>query len=233
MRWQHPQRGLLGPGHFLPLVEQSGLTRALTAFVLDRALEEIGQRRRDGLDLGVAVNLGPADLLDLGLPAEIERLLRLHRFEPEHLRLEVSEDVVMADLERTVEVLIGLRADRRRDRARRLRRRPLVARPPQAAARRRAQDRPLVRHAAGRRRARRGDRARRSSTSRAGSGCASSPRASRRRDLGALARWGCDEAQGHFLGRPMPLADLEVWLRGLAQRAPGPTQERLWAPVRG
>ena len=38
VRWQHPERGLLGPGHFLPLVEQSGLTRALTSFVIDRAL---------------------------------------------------------------------------------------------------------------------------------------------------------------------------------------------------
>ena len=46
VRWQHPERGLLGPGHFLPLVEQSGLTRALTAFVLDRALEELGELRR-------------------------------------------------------------------------------------------------------------------------------------------------------------------------------------------
>src|SRR4051794_8737994 len=36
VRWEHPRQGLLGPSHFLPLVEQSGLTRALTAFVLDR-----------------------------------------------------------------------------------------------------------------------------------------------------------------------------------------------------
>ena len=75
MRWEHPERGLLGPGHFLPLVEQSGLTRALTAFVLDRALEEIGAPAPRGHDLSVAVNLGPADLLDLGLPSEVERML--------------------------------------------------------------------------------------------------------------------------------------------------------------
>ena len=42
VRWQHPRRGLLTPAHFLPLAEQSGLTRALTAYVLDRALAEIG-----------------------------------------------------------------------------------------------------------------------------------------------------------------------------------------------
>src|SRR3712207_9580866 len=48
VRWEHPDRGMLGPGHFLPLVEQSGLTRALTAFVLDRALEEICALRQIG-----------------------------------------------------------------------------------------------------------------------------------------------------------------------------------------
>jgi diguanylate cyclase (GGDEF)-like protein len=106
VRWAHPVRGLLMPDEFLPLAEQSGLGRALTAFVVDRALEEIGE---SGLELTVAVNLGPADLLDLGLPSEVERLLRRRRFPPEQLRLEVSEDVVMADPERTLEVLGGLR----------------------------------------------------------------------------------------------------------------------------
>jgi EAL domain-containing protein (putative c-di-GMP-specific phosphodiesterase class I) len=107
VRWSHPRRGLLAPAEFLPLAEQSGLGRALTAFVVDLALREIGD---SGLDLSVAVNLGPADLLDLGLPSEVDRLLRRRRFPPEQLRLEVSEDVVMADPQRTLEVLAGLRS---------------------------------------------------------------------------------------------------------------------------
>jgi EAL domain-containing protein (putative c-di-GMP-specific phosphodiesterase class I) len=98
------------PSEFLPLADHSGLGRALTAFVLERALEEIGARRADGFDLSVAVNLGPADLLDLGLPSDVARLLEDRRFPPSCLRLEVSEDVVMADPERTLEVLEGLRA---------------------------------------------------------------------------------------------------------------------------
>jgi diguanylate cyclase (GGDEF)-like protein len=106
VRWAHPVRGLLMPDEFLPLAEHSGLGRALTTFVVDRALQEIGE---SGLELTVAVNLGPADLLDLGLPSEVARLLRRRRFAPEQLRLEVSEDVVMADPERTLEVLGGLR----------------------------------------------------------------------------------------------------------------------------
>jgi diguanylate cyclase (GGDEF)-like protein len=110
VRWQHPVHGLLAPRHFLPLAEQSGLTRALTAFVLDRALEEIDGLRGGGLDLSVAVNLGPADLLDVGLPTEVAHALERHTFAPEHLKLEVSEDVIMADPERTLDVLEPLRA---------------------------------------------------------------------------------------------------------------------------
>ena len=109
VRWEHPRRGLLMPADFLPIAEQIGLMRALTAFVVDRALEEIAERRREGYDLSVAVNLGPADLLDLSLPSEIERLLRRRGFPPDQLRLEVSEDVVMVDPERTLGVLAALR----------------------------------------------------------------------------------------------------------------------------
>ena len=78
--------------------------------MLDRALVEIGERRRDGFDLSVAVNLSPADLLDLGLPSEVLRVLELRDFPASSLRLEVSEDAVMADPERSLEVLRGLRS---------------------------------------------------------------------------------------------------------------------------
>ena len=76
VRWVHPRRGLLMPADFLPLADHSGLGRSLTAFVLDRALEEIGAHRAAGFDLSVAVNLGPADLLDLGLPSDVDRAAR-------------------------------------------------------------------------------------------------------------------------------------------------------------
>jgi len=110
VRWAHPRRGLLMPSDFLPLADHSGLGRSLTAFVLDRALVEIGERRADGFDLSVAVNLSPADLLDLGLPSEVARTLERHDFPASCLRLEVSEDAVMADPERSLDVLRELRA---------------------------------------------------------------------------------------------------------------------------
>jgi diguanylate cyclase (GGDEF)-like protein len=109
VRWAHPRRGLLMPADFLPLADHSGLGRSLTAFVLDRALMEIGLRRSEGFDLSVAVNLGPADLLDLGLPSDVARVLDRRQFPAACLRLEVSEDAVMADPDRSLEVLRELR----------------------------------------------------------------------------------------------------------------------------
>ena len=229
VRWQHPQRGLLGPAEFLPLVEQSGLTRSLTAFVLDRALEEIGALRGAGFDVGVAVNLGPADLLDLGLPAEVERLVQAHRFAPEQLELEVSEDVVMADVGRTVEVLIALRAVGVRtalddfgaghaalahlaqlhvdvlkiDRS-------FVMRVMES-----ERDAAIVRTLV--------DLGRRLGLQVVAEGVETADA------WRVLAEWGCQEAQGNHLGRPMSADALFAWLRQLPEQAREP---QLWAPVR-
>jgi diguanylate cyclase (GGDEF)-like protein len=218
VRWQHPQRGLLGPGHFLPLVEQSELTRALTAFVLDRALAEIGELRRAGVDLAVAVNLGPADLLDLGLPSEIQRILALHGFDPANLRLEVSEDAVVADLERTVEVLSCLREigvpialdDFGAGRSSLVHLRELridELKIDRSFVMRLSEDErnAAITHSIV-------DLGHRLGLNVVAEGVQSEAAWTR------LAEWGCDEVQGHLLSRPMTAAELDPWLRALASR---------------
>jgi diguanylate cyclase len=213
VRWEHPERGLLGPSHFLPLVEQSGLTRALTAFVLDRALDEIGRLRRRGQELSVAVNLGPADLLDLGLPSEVERLLDHHRFAPDALEIEVSEDIVMADVERTVDVLVGLRAigvrtaldDFGAGRAGLAHLKELhvdVLKIDRSFVMRVTHDErdAAIVHSLM-------DLGRRLGVRVIAEGVDSAETCE------LLGLWGCDEIQGHFLARPMPVVELERWLR--------------------
>jgi EAL domain-containing protein (putative c-di-GMP-specific phosphodiesterase class I) len=220
VRWQHPERGLLGPSEFLPLMEQSGLTRALTGFVLDRALEELGPLA----ELDVAVNLGPADLLDLGLPSEVERLLALHSFPADRLELEVSEDVVMADVQRTVEVLLGLRGTGART----------------------ALDDFGAGHAAlGHLRDLNVDTLKidRSFVMRLTRDDRDDAIVHTLVDLGRrlglrvvaegvesveawslLAAWRCDEAQGHFVSRPLPAPELATWIAAL----PRPASPQLW-----
>ena len=109
VRWQHPERGLLLPGDFLPAAEEHGLMGQLTDWVLNEALRQAAAWRDAGFDLDIAVNV-PADRLqELGLPATIERLLALHRVEASRLTLEVTEAAAMRGLTRAVDVLARLR----------------------------------------------------------------------------------------------------------------------------
>jgi diguanylate cyclase (GGDEF)-like protein len=110
VRWQHPLHGLLPPGRFVPLAEQTNLMGALTEKVLDEALRQCRRWREDGLELEVAVNVSPENLLDVRFPDLIARLLRRHRVAPSSLRLEVTEDGVIGDPKRVISVLGDLRA---------------------------------------------------------------------------------------------------------------------------
>jgi diguanylate cyclase (GGDEF)-like protein len=109
VRWRHPSRGLLGPGEFIPLAEQSDLILPLTDHVLAVALEQCRRWKATGTVLPVAVNLATRCLLDLGLPARVAALLAEHGVVPEHLTLEITESAVITDPERVGVVLAGLR----------------------------------------------------------------------------------------------------------------------------
>ncbi|MEA2271938.1 MAG: hypothetical protein QOI98_646, partial [Solirubrobacteraceae bacterium] len=105
VRWQHPTRGLVSPAEFIPLAEHAGLIRPLTARVLDDALRQCRLWLDDGIAVRVAVNLSARSLLDDGLPNEVARLLAGHELGAEHLGLEITESVIMADPARAIEVL--------------------------------------------------------------------------------------------------------------------------------
>jgi EAL domain-containing protein (putative c-di-GMP-specific phosphodiesterase class I) len=105
VRWDHPQFGLLGPGAFLPLAEQTGLMRPLTLRVLDDALAQCARWRDEGVPLTVAVNLGAPNLLDLGLPGDVLALLEKWDVDPGMLQLEITETIVAADPVRVIEIM--------------------------------------------------------------------------------------------------------------------------------
>ena len=105
VRWDHPQFGLLGPGAFVPLAEQTGLMRPLTLRVLDDALAQCARWRDEDLSLTVAVNLGAPNLLDLGLPADVLAALEKWDVDPAMLQLEITETIVAADPVRVIEIM--------------------------------------------------------------------------------------------------------------------------------
>ena len=105
VRWLHPEHGLLAPGEFVPLAEQTGLIKPLTSFVLRRALEQVSVWQRDGHDLSIAVNVSERSLLDPDFPGEVARLLSAAGVAPARLELEITEGTIMADPVRAAAVL--------------------------------------------------------------------------------------------------------------------------------
>jgi diguanylate cyclase (GGDEF)-like protein len=108
VRWEHPERGLLLPGDFVPLAEQTGLIRPLTVYVLERALRQSREWRDAGLDLRMSVNLGARDLLDTRLPDEVQELLERWGVEADRLELEITENTILTDPVRARAVLARL-----------------------------------------------------------------------------------------------------------------------------
>jgi diguanylate cyclase (GGDEF)-like protein len=110
LRWQHPELGLVMPRSFLPFAERTTLLRPLTLHVVNRALSGANEWLRAGHELGVAVNLSPHSLLDLDLPEQIATLLHRWEVPPTSLQFEITEDSLMADSHRSIDVLRRLSA---------------------------------------------------------------------------------------------------------------------------
>ncbi len=109
VRWQHPTRGLLGPGEFMPAAERTGLIGLITSYVLDVVLAEVASWQREGLDLPVAVNISARDLHDPALPDTVDMLLHLHNVAAHRLTLELTETAILSRLDAAMVVLNQLR----------------------------------------------------------------------------------------------------------------------------
>jgi len=110
IRWRHPRRGTLKPGDFVRAAEESDLLGAFTHYVIDKALQVAADVAANGMDVPIAVNLSAHSLLDPRLPSDVGELLRRYDVPPDRLVLEITETVVMSDLDVIDEVLAALRA---------------------------------------------------------------------------------------------------------------------------
>ena len=99
IRWQHPQRGLLLPGAFLPAIEDHPLAIALGEWVIETALTQRGEWQAGGLDLPVSVNVGARQLQEPDFVERLRATLATHpHLRPGALVLEVLETTALADL---------------------------------------------------------------------------------------------------------------------------------------
>jgi diguanylate cyclase (GGDEF)-like protein len=108
IRWHHPAEGLIPPGEFIPQVERSTLIRPFTLWVVEHALLQCRQWQDMGLPTKVAVNISARNLLDSELPDDVAKLLVKHRVTPDYLELEITESAIVADPERALDILTQL-----------------------------------------------------------------------------------------------------------------------------
>jgi diguanylate cyclase (GGDEF)-like protein/PAS domain S-box-containing protein len=95
IRWRHPERGLISPGAFMPVVNTSPLSNEIANWVLNEACRQGRRWQNRGFNLRVAVNLSPSQLLSNGLVAEAEQAIAASGFSPSLLELEVTEDILL------------------------------------------------------------------------------------------------------------------------------------------
>ena len=112
MRWNHPKRGLLSPDKFIHVAEDSGHITAMGEWVFEHAFKQIADwRARSGRDLGLAVNLSPAQLVDgQRLTRAIERSLIDSGLDPTAVELELTEGMLIKNVDETRTLLDRLGA---------------------------------------------------------------------------------------------------------------------------
>ncbi|WP_163701219.1 putative bifunctional diguanylate cyclase/phosphodiesterase [Mycolicibacterium agri] len=108
VRWHHPERGLLYPGQFLPLVRHNALMYAMNELVFQQALDDAADWHSRGYRVPVAINLFPPTLADVDLPARLDNALHRKGLTPSALAVEVTEEFLLDNLNRGRHVLDGL-----------------------------------------------------------------------------------------------------------------------------
>lgn len=111
LRWEHPEKGMISPLQFLPLIATTGLSARIGDWVIGQALDHLVQWRRNGLDITVNVNISARHLQEPDFVQRLSELLARHA-EPlaEYLKLEIVESEAHADILATSALLARCRA---------------------------------------------------------------------------------------------------------------------------
>jgi EAL domain-containing protein (putative c-di-GMP-specific phosphodiesterase class I) len=111
VRWMHPEWGLVRPARFIPLAEETGLIVPVGELVLREACRQARAWLDEGLRPGVvSVNLSARQFRQEGLVRMVSRVLEETRLEPGHLELELTESMVMHNVEAAIATLQGLKS---------------------------------------------------------------------------------------------------------------------------
>ncbi len=104
IRWIHPERGMISPAQFIPLAEETGLILSIGLWVLETACAQLKAWQQDALtrDLVLAVNVSARQFHQSDFVAQVHDAVRRHAINPVQLKLELTEGMLLADVEETI-----------------------------------------------------------------------------------------------------------------------------------
>lgn len=111
IRWNHPEHGMLSPGMFIPIAEESGLILPIGAWVVKEAVKEASRwkQKSGGIDIRLSVNISARQFRYEDLLLMLEEAVKDHHFQPFFLDLELTESVIMEDPAKATELLRNLK----------------------------------------------------------------------------------------------------------------------------
>jgi len=109
IRWRHPERGIVSPGEFMPVVNTSSISERIAAWVLETACRQARTWELAGHSVRVGINLSPSQLQSGDLAASIAAMLVTTGLTPSLLELEVTEDILLQDEEMVLDTFTRIR----------------------------------------------------------------------------------------------------------------------------
>lgn len=112
VRWQHPTRGFMMPGSFVEIFERSGQIVKLDQCIWEMACKKLHEwKLRGRSDLYLSVNISTRDFYFIDVYQTIREFVEKYEIEPQNLRLEITENAVMMNLQEQLELIRKLRAE--------------------------------------------------------------------------------------------------------------------------
>ena len=110
VRWRHAERGLISPGEFIPLAEETGLIVPLGEWVFREAVRQLTVWRQQGFsELVVSVNISALQFRQADFLARVQSIMAHGKLPPDAIELELTESILMSDVETSIQTLKGLR----------------------------------------------------------------------------------------------------------------------------
>lgn len=110
VRWEHPDEGIVSPAEFIPIFEKNGMITKIDRYVWRLAFQKLFEWKTAGRDdFYISVNISPKDFFLMSIINEFNDLLEEFAIDPKNLHIELSEDVMMGDLERQIRLIEQLR----------------------------------------------------------------------------------------------------------------------------